>query len=97
MTTSDKDRGAGASLYMMKIRIMEKRAQDGRYKDERDHERNDKDLRPGGGSCTSDKGQQYQDEGKCRESISGKRRNTIRICTGKDNGSRKVSNRKSRT
>ena len=44
MTISDKDGGAGASLYMMEIRSMEKGAQDGRYKDERDHERNDKDI-----------------------------------------------------
>lgn len=29
---------------MMEIRSLEKGAQDGRYKDERDHERNDKDI-----------------------------------------------------
>ena len=97
MTISDRDRGAGASLYMMKIRNMEKGAQDGRYKDERDHKRNDKDIRPGRCSSTSNQRQQYQDEGKRRGSISGKRRIPIRICTGKDHGSRKDSRRKSRT
>ena len=97
MTISDKDRGAGASLYMMEIRSLEKGEQDGRYKDERGHERNDKDVRPGRGSSTSDQGQQYQDEGKCRGSISGKRRLAIRVCAGQDHGSRKVSNGKSRT
>ena len=97
MTISDRCRGAGASLYMMKIRNMEKGAQDGRHKDERDHERNDKDIRPGRGISTSDQGQQYQDEGKCRGSISGKRRLAFRVCAGKDHGSRKVSNGKSRT
>ena len=94
---SDKDRGAGASLYMMKIRNMEKGVQDGRYKDERGHERNDKDVRPGRGSSASDQRRQYQDEGKHGTGISGKRRLAIRICTGQDHGSRKVSNRKSRT
>lgn len=44
MTISDRDRGAGASLYMMEIRSMGKGEQDGRYKDERGHERNDKDV-----------------------------------------------------
>lgn len=97
MTISDKDRGAGASLYMMEIRSMEKGAQDGRYKDERDHERNDKDIRPGRGSSTSDKRGQYQDEGKYRGKLSGKRRIPIRIRTRKDHGSRKDSCRKSRT
>ena len=96
MTISDKDRGAGASLYMMEIRSMEKGAQDGRYKDERDQERNNKDIRPGRGSSTSNKRGQYQDEGKRRAGISGKRRIPIRICAGKDHGSRKVSLRKSR-
>ena len=96
MTISDKDGGAGASLYMMEIRSMEKGAQDGRYKDERNHERNDKDIRPGRGGSASDQGQQYQDEGKCRGSISGKRRLAFRICTGKDHRSRKDSNRKNR-
>ena len=96
MTISDRDRGAGASLYMMKIRNMEKGAQDGRYKDERDHERNDKDIRSGRGSSTSNQRRQYPDEGKCRGSISGKRRLAIRVCTGQDHGSRKGGLRKSR-
>lgn len=74
MMISDRDRGAGASLYMMEIRSLEKGAQDGRYKDERDHERNDKDIRPGRCSSTSNQRQQYQDEGKHGGSISGKRR-----------------------
>ena len=97
MTILDKDRDAGASLYMTEIRNMEKGAQDGRYKDERDHGRNDKDLRPSRGGSTSNKRRKYQDEGKRRGSISGKGRITFRICTGQDHGSGKVSRRKSRT
>ena len=96
MTISDRDRGAGASLYMMEIRSTEKGAQDGRYKDKRDHERNDKDIRPGRGSSASDQRRQYQDEGKCRGSISGKGRISIRICTKQANGSWKDICRKSR-
>ena len=94
---SDRFRGAGASLYMMEIRSLEKGAQDGRYKDERGHERNDKDVRPGRGSSTSNQRQQYQDEGKCRGSISGKRRLAFRVCAGQYHGSRKISNGKSRS
>ena len=97
MTISDRCRGAGASLYMMKIRNMEKGAQDGRYKDERDRERYDKNIRPGRGGSTSDQRRKYQDEGKHGGSISGKRRLAIRVCAGQDHGSRKVSNGKSRT
>ena len=96
MCIRDRDRGAGASLYMMEIRSMGKGEQDGRHKDERGHERNDKDVRPGRGSSTSHQRRQYQDEGKCRGSISGKRRLAIRICTGQDHGSRKGGLRKSR-
>ena len=82
---------------MMEIRSLEKGEQDGRHKDERGHERNDKDLRPGRGGSTSDQRRQYQNEGECRGSISGKRRLAIRVCAGQYHGSRKISNGKSRT
>ena len=59
---------------MMEIRSMGKGEQDGRHKDERGHERNDKDIRPGRGGSTSNQRRQYQDEGSVqREHIRQKK------------------------